>query len=56
MKQFEVFWSVGESHDILYLNLDRMDQKYFHYFLNPIAIRKAKVVFNFGLSECTVFF
>ena len=23
-----------------------------HHFLNPIALRKAKIVYNFGLSEC----
>ena len=22
------------------------------FFLNPIALRKAKIVYNFGLSEC----
>ena len=22
------------------------------YFFNPIALRKAKIVYNFGLSEC----
>ena len=27
---------------------------YFHpfSFINPIALRKAKIVYNFGLSEC----
>ena len=25
---------------------------YGKYFLNPIALRKAKIVCNFGLSEC----
>ena len=25
---------------------------YVQYMLNPIALRKAKIVWNFGLSEC----
>ena len=24
-----------------------------HSFVNPIALRKAKIVYNFGLSECS---
>ena len=24
----------------------------FFFFFNPIALRKAKIVYNFGLSEC----
>ena len=24
----------------------------FQFFFNPIALRKAKIVYNFGLSEC----
>ena len=27
-------------------------QEVFHMLFNPIALRKAKIVCNFGLSEC----
>ena len=29
-------------------------QEFFReHFLNPIALRKAKIIYNFGLSECS---
>ena len=25
-----------------------------YYYINPIALAKAKIVYNFGLGECTM--
>ena len=40
----------------MYVSILNGEEKYFvdwlDFFLNPIALREAKIVCNFGLSEC----
>ena len=42
-----------EDLEVIGLQIRRGNRDYFPYFpINPIALRKAKIVYNFGLSKC----
>ena len=47
-----IFTMVGVYLSIRFIEAD---PKKFYYHLNPTALRKAKIVYNFGLSECNRF-
>ena len=54
----------GTSENDLQLSFLKCPGKWFHFInqrqslqtndINPIALRKAKIVYNFGLSECNM--
>ena len=47
-----ILWSLKRnSANDLFINLQNFDVVS-SVMLNPIALRKAKIVYNFGLSEC----
>ena len=49
-----VSWSKEVNNSYKLLPLEKMAEKYGGVLihLNPIALRKAKIAYNFGLSEC----
>ena len=51
-KPIQIFWLCADRHSTAFGGILVMEQKQEKSSLNPIALRKAKIVCNFGLSEC----